>query len=166
MDRHCLMRSRVRRSAPRAMRGRSRIYSKTMHAFAQKFSQDGWNIRSPFTTQGIVTCPRRCRQGPTWRRRDIAVGPNPRNPAISAARRAFCHLLFVSVICCDNRLSVVESFTKAINVIKVEPGRLLARGGKGSRVKTGLIRLKGRRSCIPCENQGIYCRQPGLLLLP
>jgi hypothetical protein len=61
---------------------------------------------------------------------------------------------------------VVESFTKAINVIKVEPGRLLARGGKGSRVKTGLIRLKGRRSCIPCENQGIYCRQPGLLFLP
>ena len=61
---------------------------------------------------------------------------------------------------------MVESFTKVIKVIKVEPGRLLARGGKGSRVKTGLIRLKGRRSCIPCENQGIYCRQPGLLFLP
>ena len=57
MDRHCLMRSRVQRSAPRAMRGEFRIYSKTMHAFAQKFSQDGWNIRSPFATEGIVTCP-------------------------------------------------------------------------------------------------------------
>ena len=58
MDRHCLMRSRVRRSAPRAMRGKFRIYSKTMHAFAQKFSQDGGNIRSPFTTEnyGLKHC--------------------------------------------------------------------------------------------------------------
>jgi len=38
---------------------------------------------------------------------------------------------------------VVEFFVKVVKAIKVEPGRLLARGGKEPRAKTGLMRLKG-----------------------
>ncbi len=124
MGRSCLMRSRVQRSSPRAVRGKFRIYSKTMHTFVQTLPI--WREHLLPACDWIdcdvhPASPSRVSLDGVWILR-------PEVSAESGNNRRWMGVLHCDT-CCGNRVSVVQFD------VKIDSGRLLARGGRRPRAK-------------------------------